>query len=41
MAAQAARERYALSGASLREGACYTTENLSRKQIVPLITKVL
>ena len=31
----------AVYGASLREGACYTTENLSRKQIVPLITKVL
>ena len=31
----------AVFGASLREGACYTTENLSRKQIVPLITKVL
>lgn len=31
----------AVFGASLREGVCYTTENLSRKQIVPLITKVL
>lgn len=28
-------------GASLREGVCYTKEGLSRKQIVPLITKVL
>lgn len=27
----------AIFGASLREGVCYTTENLSRKQIVPLI----
>ena len=31
----------AVFGASLREGACYTIENLSRKQIVPRITKVL
>ena len=31
----------AVFGASLCEGACYTTENLSRKQIVPLITKLL
>ncbi len=31
----------AVFGASLREGVCYTTENLSRKQIVPRITKVL
>jgi len=25
----------------LREGVCYTSEELSRKQIVPRITKVL
>ena len=31
----------AVFGTSLREGVCYTTENLSRKQIVPRITKVL
>ena len=31
----------AVFGASLREGVCFTTENLSRKQIVPRITKVL
>ena len=31
----------AVFGASLREGVCYTSEDLSRKQIVPLITKVL
>lgn len=31
----------AVFGTSLREGVCYTTDNLSRKQIVPLITKVL
>ena len=31
----------AVFGASLREGVCYTIENLSRKQIVPRITKVL
>lgn len=31
----------AVIGASLREGVCYTKEALSRKQIVPLITKVL
>lgn len=31
----------AVFGASLREGVCYTIEDLSRKQIVPLITKVL
>jgi manganese-dependent inorganic pyrophosphatase len=31
----------AVFGASLREGVCYTEENLSRKQIVPLITQVL
>ncbi len=28
-------------GTSLREGVCYTTEDLSRKQIVPLITDIL
>ena len=28
-------------GPSLREGVCYTSEELSRKQIVPRITKVL
>ncbi len=28
-------------GPSLREGVCYTTESLSRKQIVPLITDIL
>ena len=31
----------AVFGPSLREGVCYTTENLSRKQIVPRITDVL
>ena len=31
----------AVFGASLREGVCFTTENLSRKQIVPRITAVL
>ena len=31
----------AVFGASLREGVCFITENLSRKQIVPRITKVL
>ena len=28
-------------GPSLRAGVCYTTDNLSRKQIVPQITEVL
>jgi len=28
-------------GPSLREGVCYTSEELSRKQIVPRITEVL
>ena len=28
-------------GPSLREGVCYTSEKLSRKQIVPRITEVL
>lgn len=31
----------AVFGASLREGVCYTTENLSRKQIVPRITDAM
>jgi manganese-dependent inorganic pyrophosphatase len=31
----------AVFGPSLREGVCYTKENLSRKQIVPLITDAL
>ena len=31
----------AVYGPSLREGVCYTTENLSRKQIVPRIIEVL
>ena len=31
----------AVFGTSLREGVCFTTENLSRKQIVPRITEVL
>lgn len=31
----------AVFGASLREGVCYTTENLVRKQIVPRITAVI
>jgi manganese-dependent inorganic pyrophosphatase len=31
----------AVFGPSLREGVCYTTEDLSRKQIVPRITDVL
>ena len=31
----------AIFGASLREGACYTTDNLSRKQIVPRIQAIL
>ena len=31
----------AVFGSSLREGVCYTSENLSRKQIVPRITDVL
>ena len=31
----------AIFGASLREGVCYTAENLSRKQIVPRITELL
>ena len=31
----------AVFGPSLREGVCYTPNNLSRKQIVPLITDVL
>ncbi|MCR5424584.1 MAG: DHH family phosphoesterase [Bacteroidales bacterium] len=28
-------------GPSLRDGVCYTTEDLSRKQIIPLITNIL
>ena len=31
----------AVFGPSLREGVCYTEENLSRKQIVPRITEVI
>ena len=31
----------AIFGASLRDGVCYTTENLSRKQIVPRMIEVL
>ena len=31
----------AVFGASLREGVCYTSENMARKQIVPLITPLL
>ncbi len=31
----------AIFGPSLREGVCYTDKNMSRKQIVPLITAVL
>jgi manganese-dependent inorganic pyrophosphatase len=31
----------AVFGPSLREGVCYTVENLSRKQIVPRITEEL